>query len=322
MNTKKLLLLIVLGAVCKGEIVQNETPTETQNPQRDAATAEFNAISAEIQNKVRASFYEATAFPESNAARQLPDIVDSLSRRLSNLPGPPIVLKIVEADKHRLLAYLSLAEARIYGALADSGRAPHNEDFKSKRTQLARAALENLRVANKWLAEAQSPADPEFSSELASKITKSRILPHIHALEATAYSILWVLEGKKSDRSAARASWSQIADVGFLSEYDQPASEVEKTLDIKGGKQKAGGMNAVSWVGIGLLVLGLIAAVFVTNANTFQQWAVRVIIAIGAAMTATVIPGLLNINIPEYIAAGGALAVIVLIYLFNPPRHE
>ena len=317
--------LIAFFLICASAYTNESQTTPAvprETPATDAARLEFAAISSEIQSKVRTSFYEATAFPESNAARQLPDTIHALSNRLLNLPGPPTISKIIEADKHRLLAYLSLAEARIYGALADSGRAPNGDNFKTERTQLARSALQDLAVANKWLRETEKPTDPEYSADRAAKISKSRIHPHIHALEATAYSILYVLEGNKSDRKAAREAWRQITNVQFLSEFDQPAPEVAETLDIGPRTRNPAGMTAVSWVGISLLVLGLIAAIFVKNANTFQQWAVRVIIAIGAAMTATVVPGLLNVNIPEYIAAGGALAVIVLIYLFNPPKHE
>jgi hypothetical protein len=48
-------------------------------------------------------------------------------------------------------------------------------------------------------------------------------------------------------------------------------------------------------------------------------WTMRVLMSIGAAMAATVLPGLLNINLPN-VKAGSALAVLVLVYLFNPAK--
>jgi hypothetical protein len=278
----------------------------------------FSAASADIQKNVRGPFFEATAFPSSDVARQLPETIHELSTRLESIPDPPDVPKIIGADKHRLLAYLYIAEARLDGALADSKPVPGNDDFRLQRTKLARASLQELSKASKFLQEAENPSDSEYSAELKSAIQKSQIHPHIQILKVTAHSILWIFERNKADKKAAREAWSQIGDAQFQSEYG-PSPEVEKTLDIGPPQANPASMTPVSWTGIALLVVGLIAAIFVRNANLFQQWAVRVIIAIGAAMAATVIPGLLNINIPGYIAAGGALAVIVLIYLRNPP---
>lgn len=283
---------------------------------------EFNEICTQIQKEIRTQFYEATAFPDSSLARDLPDTIHAVAGRLKALPDPPGIPKIIGADKHRRLAYLCLAEARIYGALADSARPPNGDRFIAQRTSLARTALTELSEAKKWLRIAEDNSDSEYFPELGTAIEKSRIKPHIYNLEATAYSILWVLEKNKADKAAARTAWSQIQDVKFQSDFREPAPEVAETLDINPDKRNLGGMTAVSWAGIVLLLVGLVAAIFVSNASAFQQWAVRVIIAIGAAMTATVIPGLLNINIPTYVAAGGALAVIVLIYLFNPPKIE
>lgn len=59
-------------------------------------------------------------------------------------------------------------------------------------------------------------------------------------------------------------------------------------------------MTQITWVGVAFIVLGLIAAIFVSKASLFQQWAFRVVLAVGAAMAGTVITSLLNINLPQW----------------------
>ena len=283
---------------------------------------EFNKITARIQKEVRTQFFEATAFPDSKVSRELPATIHAIISTLESLPDPPGVPKIIAADKHRQLAYLYLVEARVYGALAASPSSPNGDRFVPQRTKLARQALRELAAAERWLLATEDTTDTEYSLELRKAIEQSRIKPHSRALLTTAHSILWVLEKNPADKTAARNAWSQINDAGFQSEFKSPAPEVSETLDIDPITGKPSGMTAISWTGIALLLIGLLVAIFVRDTSAFQQWAVRVIIAIGAAMTATVIPGLLNIDIPKYVAAGGALAVIVLIYWFNPPKIE
>ena len=64
-----------------------------------------------------------------------------------------------------------------------------------------------------------------------------------------------------------------------------------------------------------LLLLGL--AIFFPVPTDFQYFVFRTVIALAAAGIAAPVPGLLNINIPG-ISAGGALAVLVLVFKFSP----
>ena len=61
----------------------------------------------------------------------------------------------------------------------------------------------------------------------------------------------------------------------------------------------------------------LVLAIFFPNPTDFQYFIFRTVIALAAAGVAALIPGLLQIKIPA-IQAGGALAVLVLVYEFSP----
>ena len=46
----------------------------------------------------------------------------------------------------------------------------------------------------------------------------------------------------------------------------------------------------------------------------------RVVLALAAAGIAAIIPGLIVVNVSKVIRTGGAIAVFVLVYWFNPPK--
>ena len=278
-------------------------------------------LSNQVQQKTVGEFYKALQFPDSSKARNLPGTFHTLISSLQTIPDPSEIQPVVAADKYRLIAFLEVAEARLEGALAESGRVPSGEDFKQARCSLARGALKDLERAQKWLQVATDPKDPDFAPTIPALITENQLREHITMLTVTAHSILWVLEDKKEDKQAAANLWHTLPPL-YIQDNFPPAPEVVKTLDLATPLSLNSGMTPVAWVGIGLLVLGLVTAIFFPKTSLFQQWAIRVVIAIGAAMAATVIPGLLNIKVSEWIVAGGTLAVIVLIYLFNPPKIE
>lgn len=66
------------------------------------------------------------------------------------------------------------------------------------------------------------------------------------------------------------------------------------------------------------IVTMLVIALFVPQPSPFQYFVFRSVLSISAAAFATAIPGILNINMGNWLKAGGALAVLVLVYLVNP----
>ena len=72
------------------------------------------------------------------------------------------------------------------------------------------------------------------------------------------------------------------------------------------------------WLGIGLCAIIILLVIFIPCPTQSQYLVFRILIALAAAGLATVIPGVININVSNGITAGGALAVFVIIYFFDP----
>ena len=64
----------------------------------------------------------------------------------------------------------------------------------------------------------------------------------------------------------------------------------------------------------------LVIAFACPNPTEFQYTVFRIILAVGAAAFATVIPGILEISVSNWLKAGGALAVFVIIYFYSPAQ--
>lgn len=78
-------------------------------------------------------------------------------------------------------------------------------------------------------------------------------------------------------------------------------------------------------VGLGLLatVASVVLAVQIPDPSAWQQFVFRALMAIGIAAMAAVIPGFVNARIGAnkyfQIVAGGAIALFVILWFFNPP---
>lgn len=82
--------------------------------------------------------------------------------------------------------------------------------------------------------------------------------------------------------------------------------------------------NLPALVGILLLVLAVVLSFVFSHPNALQVFVIRAILALGAGGIASIIPGFFNANLGMggkfAVTAGGALAVLLLIYAFNPPN--
>ena len=85
---------------------------------------------------------------------------------------------------------------------------------------------------------------------------------------------------------------------------------------------------AVFSFGVGILVLVIVLAVFFPEPTSFQYLVFRSAMALAAAGIAVYLPGSIHVNYGKSIRAGGAIAIFVLIWLFNPasliskPQHD
>jgi hypothetical protein len=72
--------------------------------------------------------------------------------------------------------------------------------------------------------------------------------------------------------------------------------------------------------GVVFIVVMLVISLRVPTPSETQWFVFRVVLAAAAAGVGAVIPGLLVVRVHRYIRAGGALALFLLVYWFNPPK--
>jgi hypothetical protein len=74
--------------------------------------------------------------------------------------------------------------------------------------------------------------------------------------------------------------------------------------------------------GFGIIFIAVLLVIaFMIPTPTVTQWFVfRVVLALAAAGFGAIVPGLIVINVSNVVRAGGAIALFVLVYWFNPPK--
>lgn len=72
-------------------------------------------------------------------------------------------------------------------------------------------------------------------------------------------------------------------------------------------------------IGSVLVILSFAFAMFMNNPSQLKIFIIRSTFAVGCAALASFIPGWINVNIKGYVKAGGAIAIILIFYFFNPP---
>ena len=77
---------------------------------------------------------------------------------------------------------------------------------------------------------------------------------------------------------------------------------------------------AVFVCGVAFLITMLVVVLLVPNPTPAQLWVFRIIVAVAAAGFAAFLPGALDVQVSTWVKAGGALAVFVIVYFFNPPE--
>ncbi len=72
--------------------------------------------------------------------------------------------------------------------------------------------------------------------------------------------------------------------------------------------------------GIVFIAVLLSMAFLVPNPTATQWFVFRVVLALAAAGIGAIIPGLIVVEVSKVVRAGGAIALFVLVYWFNPPK--
>ena len=72
----------------------------------------------------------------------------------------------------------------------------------------------------------------------------------------------------------------------------------------------------------GVVFLGIILCIafIVPNPTVFQYQVFRITLALAAGGVAAMIPGILNVRLPNFLTAGGALALFVVVYFYSPAQ--
>lgn len=71
--------------------------------------------------------------------------------------------------------------------------------------------------------------------------------------------------------------------------------------------------------GVVFLATMLVVAIRFPAPTEFQILVFRVVLAMSAAGVGAIVPGFITVNIPNYIRAGGALALFIVVFKLNPP---
>lgn len=243
--------------------------------------------------------------------------MNQLISQLAQGPHHPPLPKVHDADKRRWCAYLMIMKARLLKERYIADPNPPNADPAEVRSQLAKDALKEVDESLKLISAANDTTQPGTSPAERTWLQTENVVGHLHALAAHAFAILWDAGGGREPKKKAKEEWN-AAKTHYEGVMPPPSPELAALLGLNLGN--GGVMTEVSWIGVVLMLIGLILTLCIPKATVLGQWMLRSFFAVGASMASTVVPGLLNVNLNEYVVAGGSLAVIVILYLLNPPK--
>jgi hypothetical protein len=70
--------------------------------------------------------------------------------------------------------------------------------------------------------------------------------------------------------------------------------------------------------GVVFIAVLIVIAITIPNPTPLQYLVFRITLALAAGGVAAVIPGILDVRIPNFVTAGGALAVFIIVYFYSP----
>jgi hypothetical protein len=75
---------------------------------------------------------------------------------------------------------------------------------------------------------------------------------------------------------------------------------------------------AIFSFGVVFVTAILVLSLVFSHPTPFQYLVARIILALATASIATLLTGFINFEIPHFIKAGGAFAVFVIVFFYNP----
>ena len=82
---------------------------------------------------------------------------------------------------------------------------------------------------------------------------------------------------------------------------------------------------SLTWEKLAIFIFGVVfvsvlvlIAIAIPRPTEFQTMVFRIVLSLSAAGVGALVPGLLTVKISSWVRAGGAMAVLVIVYFFNP----
>lgn len=152
-------------------------------------------------------------------------------------------------------------------------------------------------------------------SKLGSPVSRETLLPG-----STAYANMQRMVRKYLTASECKTLRQKFEDSDLpVYGFDNEARDVMSKDHQNTGPSTWEKLVAFAF-GLIFVVVMLYIALYVPNPTETQWFTFRVVLALAAAGVGAVIPGLLNVEAPPYVRAGGALALFVVVFWFNPPK--
>ena len=290
----------------------------SDGPSTIEGSSDLSSLVDQIRRDIQPRLREAVGQPSDPRTLQTMEDTRRMVQAMRQIASFPRLDWVSSANRYRMIAFLEVMLARVEGERIAYQSGSPGVDPNHGMLLYAKAALADIATGREHIRQA---LQPEFQTapELIEWMHKEDIPGHLLHLEAHAYAMLWKATGQQSDRDAARKSWAAASETSFGKKNTQPSPELANALDLYRRGEDPRLMATLLWIGVGLISLTVVIALFVPRPTSFQMFVFRIVASLGAAGVGASLPGFLGFK-SATVSAGGAVGLLVLIYLVNPPR--
>lgn len=100
----------------------------------------------------------------------------------------------------------------------------------------------------------------------------------------------------------------------------QPEAQPMQARHGRQEQQQTWEKIAIFAIGVAFVATLILIALFVPEPKPFPIFIFRVVLALGAGALGALIPGFIEVKFRNWLRAGGAIALFVIVYLINPPE--
>ncbi|EEW5780051.1 hypothetical protein ACR47K_003341 [Escherichia coli] len=129
--------------------------------------------------------------------------------------------------------------------------------------------------------------------------------PNLHALSSMQRMVKMYCQKESSSHLRERFLKANLPTKGFDVAHRDDIDTANKYITLS--------------IGSVLVIMSFAFAMFMDNPSYFKIFIIRSTFAVGCAALASFVPGWINVNVKGYVKAGGAIAIILIFYFFNPP---